>query len=386
MALDSTSQPLRHAARPLRRGCLRSRRGNTRQTSPIQLQILRSAVAHFVSARGSAATATANPFVTLRPRDALAMPRSSPHSLRRRLQNIFKQLASSTQQVPVSAELVVLLERLSQSATDCRPTAPSKSGSLTKSARLLIACIMMRLGATPAVCCSVPGQYRAHALQRRAADPLRSHHSFATSLSSTAATALAEMLIEPAADGGSHRTGCSSQTLDIRQHARVPPQPSLRSPLQPSGVVSIIDASAGFGPKQTAEVLDTFPHHRRAQAGILARSIRQYVISGATSADDVLHVLWLARLGGVHVEASRRRSWLQPVPLFDPSRPAKRAPAIMRKLWTSEALCAAFLKSWNRHQEVMSATPIQQRRRHDHQHMGDLQGHRALHEVARECK
>ena len=74
-----------------------------------------------------------NPFVTPEAtREALAMA----HVLllthyRRRLQNIFEQLASSTQQVPVSAELVALA-RIAISPSSALPARlPWKSASLT---------------------------------------------------------------------------------------------------------------------------------------------------------------------------------------------------------------------------------------------------------------
>ncbi len=73
-----------------------------------------------------------NPFVTPQAtRDALAMA----HSLllthyRRRLQNIFEQLASSTQQVPVSAELTACCIATSRSSAPPART-PSKNASPT---------------------------------------------------------------------------------------------------------------------------------------------------------------------------------------------------------------------------------------------------------------
>ncbi len=55
---------------------------------------------------------------------------------------------------------------------------------------------------------------------------------------------------------------------------------------------------------QSQEVLDTFRAIAELKRQYAPEAIRQYVISGATSAEDVLHVLWLARLGGVRVEAT----------------------------------------------------------------------------------
>jgi phosphoenolpyruvate carboxylase len=76
---------------------------------------------------------------------------------------------------------------------------------------------------------------------------------------------------------------------------------------------------------------------------------------------------------------------LQPVPLFESIEDLQNAPAIMRKLWTSEAY-APLLKSWNRQQEVMLGYS-------DSNKDGGMitstweiyKAHRALHEIAREC-
>jgi phosphoenolpyruvate carboxylase len=144
--------------------------------------------------------------------------------------------------------------------------------------------------------------------------------------------------------------------------------------------------------EQTAEVLDTFRTIAELKQTYAPESIRQYVISGATCAEDVLHVLWLARLGGVRVEATPpgannedANPGLQPVPLFESIEDLQNAPAIMRKLWTSEAY-APLLKSWSRQQEVMLGYS-------DSNKDGGMitstweiyKAHRALHEVAREC-
>jgi phosphoenolpyruvate carboxylase len=118
------------------------------------------------------------------------------------------------------------------------------------------------------------------------------------------------------------------------------------------------------------------------------------VISGATSAEDVLEVLWLARLGGVRVEASSDANdseqdqsdpGLMPVPLFETIEDLQHAPAICRQLWTSEAY-GPLLKSWGHRQEVMLGYS-------DSNKDGGMiastweifKAHRALHDVAREC-
>ena len=138
---------------------------------------------------------------------------------------------------------------------------------------------------------------------------------------------------------------------------------------------------------QTAEVIDTFRTIAELKQTYAPEAIRQYVISGATSAEDVLNVLWLARLGGVKVEADEATNdpGLQPVPLFESIEDLQNAPAIMRSLWTSEAY-QLLLESWGHRQEVMLGYS-------DSNKDGGMitstweiyKAHRDLHQVARTC-
>jgi phosphoenolpyruvate carboxylase len=328
-----------------------------------------------------------NPFVTPQAtREALSMA----HSLllthyRRRLQNIFEQLASSTQQVPVSAELTALLDRyLTQLRTAGQNALEERFPH--ESIRLLVACIMMRLGTTPQSSVPVPAN-PALTPYTRATDLLSDLTTLRTSLVENHGHRLAEMLIDPLVM--EVRTyGLHLQTLDIRQHARV----------HAAAIAEISawqsDQSLALPPalsEQTAEVLDTFRAIAELKQTYAPESIRQYIISGATSAEDVLHVLWLARLGGVRVEATPPGAHgdddpgLQPVPLFESIEDLQNAPAIMRELWTSEAY-QPLLKSWNHQQEVMLGYS-------DSNKDGGMitstweiyKAHRALHKVAREC-
>ncbi len=50
-------------------------------------------------------------------------------------------------------------------------------------------------------------------------------------------------------------------------------------------------------------MLETFRVVAEAKNGCSPEAIRQYVISGASTVDDVLAVVRLARLGGVRVKA-----------------------------------------------------------------------------------
>jgi phosphoenolpyruvate carboxylase len=325
-----------------------------------------------------------NPFVTPQAtREALAMA----HTLllthyRRRLQNIFEQLASSTQQVPVSTELAALLDRyLVQLRTAGQNALEARFRH--ESIRLLIACIMMRLGASPQSSVPLPPD-PALAPYPRAADLLGDLTILRTSLIENHGHRLAEMLLDPLLM--EVRTyGLHLQTLDIRQHARVHAAAIAEiSAWQPAKSTETLALPQALSP-QTAETLETFRTIAELKQIFAPESIRQYIISGATSAEDVLHVLWLARLGGVRVEAEGDDPGLQPVPLFESIEDLQNAPAIMRELWTSEAY-QPLLNSWNRQQEVMLGYS-------DSNKDGGMitstweiyKAHRALHIVAREC-
>jgi phosphoenolpyruvate carboxylase len=117
-------------------------------------------------------------------------------------------------------------------------------------------------------------------------------------------------------------------------------------------------------------------------------AIRSYVISGASSVEDILSVIWLARLGGVRVEASITEDdpGLMPVPLFESIEDLRNCPEVCRSLWTSNKY-APLLDSWGRRQEVMLGYS-------DSNKDGGMltsgweiyKAHRALHRVAEECK
>jgi len=103
-------------------------------------------------------------------------------------------------------------------------------------------------------------------------------------------------------------------------------------------------------------VLETFRVVAEVKQGCSPEAVRQYVISGASSADDVLAVIRLARLGGVTVEGAGEGHGtdpgLMPVPLFESIEDLRNAPAVCRELW-SRADYRKLLASWGDWQEIM---------------------------------
>ncbi|WP_263366654.1 phosphoenolpyruvate carboxylase [Edaphobacter bradus] len=329
-----------------------------------------------------------NPFVTPQTtREALAMA----HALllthyRRRLQNVFEQLGSSTQQVPVSDEVDKLLKHYLSQLRAAGQSALEERFHF-EYLRLLIACIMMRLGATPQSAVPLPLN-PALAPYTRAADLLSDLTVLRNSLVENRGQRLAELLIDPLLV--EVRTyGLHLQTLDIRQHARVHATAidEIAGCSDPAAEPTL-QLPPSLSP-QTAEVLETFRTIAELKLTYPPEAIRQYIISGATSAADVLNVIRLARIGGVRVEGSLDPGdsdpGLMPVPLFESIEDLQNAPDIMRALWSSEAY-QPLLASWRHNQEVMLGYS-------DSNKDGGMitstweiwKAHRALHEVASDC-
>jgi phosphoenolpyruvate carboxylase len=327
-----------------------------------------------------------NPFVTASTTaEAMSMARGllREHYLGQ-LSLLFEQLASSTRQAPISAALHA---RLEDYLAQLRSLGANTFGDRFphEAVRLHLACITLRLGGSPPTTMhrNLSLSNRATLPEYRSASELLDDLTLLRdSLAENLGERLAELYVDPLLI--TVRTfGLHLQTLDIRQHARVhavaveelsasTTSPEMATPLS----------------RETAEVLATF----RAIAELKQLepvAIRQYVISGASSAEDSLRVLWLARLGNVRVEGGdvdgRHDPGLQPVPLFESIEDLQQAPAICRELWSSE-LYKPLLKAWSGTQEVMLGYS-------DSNKDGGMiastweiwKAHRALHEVAREC-
>jgi phosphoenolpyruvate carboxylase len=330
-----------------------------------------------------------NPFVTSQTTtESLAMAQGLLlNHYRRRLQNVFEQLGSSTQQVPVSKELQALLDRYLNQLRAAGQTGLEERFHF-EYVRLLLACILMRLGATPQSAVPLPPKPALEPYSRKE-DLLADLSVLRSSLMENKGERLAQMLIDPLLI--EVRTyGLHLQTLDIRQHARVHTAAvaEIAGCTQANADPSELRLPAALS-SQTSEVLETFRAIAELKRKYPAEAISQYVISGATSAEDVLNVLWLARLGGVRVEASGEGEGadpgLQPVPLFESIEDLQNAAGIMRRLWSSEAF-QPLLKSWGHRQEIMLGYS-------DSNKDGGMitstweiwKAHRELHRVAADC-
>ncbi|MGP8260482.1 MAG: phosphoenolpyruvate carboxylase [Acidobacteriaceae bacterium] len=335
-----------------------------------------------------------NPFVTPRvTRSALAMAHSLLHAhYRRRLQNISDQLGSSTQQVPISPELAALLDGYMQQLRAAGQTALEQRFPF-ESVRLLVGCIMMRLGGAPQISVPPPSGPPLKLYSRAeefVADLMVLHSSLVQNRGRRLAQALIDPLLLEVRTYGLHL-----QALDIRQHARVHAA-AIAELAQTPGVLKKSSDNLTLPPAltaQTREVLNTFRAIAELKRVYVPEALPRYIISGATCAEDVLNVLWLARLAGVRVEGcggpdgcpDSSDPGLQPVPLFESIDDLRNAPAVCRQLWTSAAY-QPLLQSWNHQQEVMLGYS-------DSNKDGGMiastweiwKAHRALHQVAAEC-
>ena len=317
-----------------------------------------------------------NPYVTPEvTREALAMSREVLWThYRQRLIAAAQQVSSSTQQAPVTSALAdavnAYLQRMPSVAENLR------TRFLCEQSRLMLTCMMLRLGDDTTILKhsseGLPLYTTAHEMLH---DVLLLRDSLAANRGERIARSVFDPLIVEVRTYGLHL-----QTLDIRQHAKV----------HTAAIEELSawreDGSLPPAPSpMTAEVMDTFRTVAMVKRTGDPTTIRQYVISGATSAEDVLKTLWLARLGGVTAERHDGDPGLLIAPLFESIEDLENAPEICRELWTSETY-KPLLESWNRTQEVMLGYSDSNK---DGGMIASTWGiwkaHRALHDVARQC-
>ena len=307
-----------------------------------------------------------NPFVTPQvTRDAIQLARG--HALlyyQSRLEEIIDLVTTSGQQMPISAELRARLEAYIAQVHTPEAQLFGEQYEFEYYRRFVI-CVKARIQRTLDWYMVQPGQGSAglpftlyklsqsHDKLTQALAPYCAVQEFLddlevlrTSLAANRGLRIARTLVDPLILQA--RTfGLHLHTLDVRQHARLHAQ-ALKE--------AIADSSAPTLPgglsAETQSVLETFRVISEIKTGCSPEAIRQYVISGASSVDDVLAVVRLARLGGVTVEGAGTDPGLMPVPLFESIDDLRSAPAICRELWAREDY-RKLLASWDNWQEVM---------------------------------
>jgi phosphoenolpyruvate carboxylase len=315
-----------------------------------------------------------NPFVTPEmTRAAIRLARGHLLSYyQRRLDAIIDLLTTSAQQRPVSEEL---LKRLQGYVAQLHTPESQVFGAQYEFEyyRRFVLCLKARVQRTREETGQLPSNEMlpvmpytlAHGHDKLAqelpaygsqAEFLDDLETLRTSLAAHQGLRIARTLIDPLIL--QVRTfGLHLHTLDIRQHARVHAT-ALREAITDTVASSL---PAGLS-QQTSNALETFRVVAEMKQSCSPEAIRQYVISGAATVEDILAVVRLARLSGVTVEGAGGRSGaredsshdpgLMPVPLFESIEDLRNAPSVCRDLWARPDY-RRLLASWDNWQEVM---------------------------------
>ena len=172
--------------------------------------------------------------------------------------------------------------------------------------------------------------------------------------------------------------GFHLHTLDIRQHAKFHSEAIADLTAQPQQELAPPS-------ENTRLVLDTARAIADLKRRFPAEAIRSYIISGASSAEDVFNVVRLAAISGVQVEATDGDPGVMPVPLFESIEDLRACPKICRDLWSSRSY-ARLLDSWRRQQEIMLGYSDSNKDGGMLTSLWEIyKAHRELHRVAREC-
>jgi phosphoenolpyruvate carboxylase len=217
------------------------------------------------------------------------------------------------------------------------------------------------------------------------------------SLAANRGVRLAELIIDPLLR--KVRTfGFHLSTLDIRQHARMHAQALAEIETNVGASVSLLQGRHGSSPHEreartytggisasTQDILDTFREIAKLKKAYPCSAIRNYIISGAQSGDDVLAVTRLAAINDVQVAASGDDPGLMPVPLFESIEALRSSSEVMERIWRAPNY-QPLLDSWGRWQEVMLGYSDSNKDGGMLTSIWELyKAHRDLHRAARAC-
>lgn len=297
-----------------------------------------------------------------------------------RVQLIVDLLTPSVQRVGISA---ALREKLQSYESQLEHSGDSVASRFPHELnRRFALCMHLKLRAVQAELRS-PSPAQALPPYRTAQEFLDDLELLRASLMENKSPRLARTLIDPLIR--EVRTfGLHLHTLDIRQHARNHALALAELESLPASEASKEDFARPLS-TEAADVLDTFHAVARIQREEPPEMIQQYVISGATSAEDTWRVLHLARIHGISCMAGEGRPAIQVVPLYETIEDLRAAASICREVWTTPAY-QPILDSWGRRQEIMLGYSDSNKDGGMVTSTWELyKAHRALHQVAREC-
>jgi phosphoenolpyruvate carboxylase len=187
------------------------------------------------------------------------------------------------------------------------------------------------------------------------------------SLTSNRGTRLAVLMLDPLLRQlGAF--GFHLYALDIRQHAHIHQK-----------AVAALTSAQREEAGEARDVLVQLRGFAQLQRSHGPEAVSAYVISGTSSADDVLSLVWLADLCGVDL------SRFTPVPLFESIDSLRNSPAVCRAIWTNESY-SKLLDLRRGRQEVMLGYSDSNKDGGMLTSSWELyKAHAALHKVAEEC-
>jgi phosphoenolpyruvate carboxylase len=276
-----------------------------------------------------------NPFVTVEStREALERARNTilAHYISE-MERVMEQLSSSCHQVEVSEGFREKLRQYTASMGE-EPARLERISS-TELYRRFLSFVIVRLRQTRA------RDENAYSSASEFEADLRIIYR---SLEQNRGEDLATLLLDPL-KRNVRTFGFHLSALDIRQHAAVHKE-------QVSGIGLRASGKSSDGPSGAGDSVQVFQSIAEWKKAFPALAIRNYVISGAESAEDIDAVIKLASLGGVQLRAAGDDPGLMPVPLFESISSLRASAGIMEKVW-SEPGYRKLLDSWSGWQEVM---------------------------------
>ncbi len=281
-----------------------------------------------------------NPFVTVdSTREALERARNTilGHYISE-IEQVIEQLSSSCRQVDVSHAFQAKLDEYTAKFGD----EPARIGRLssTELYRRFLSLVIVRLRNTRD--CTQNGYGSS---EEFGSDLGLAYRSLLENHGDNLARLFLDPLLRRVRTFGFHLA-----TLDIRQHAGLHRYAAAGLALRASANDS--DAPVPSSSENAKVVTETFKAVAEWKSDFPKRSIRNYVISGVESEQDIFDVTRLAEFSGVRLAGSDGDPGLMPVPLFESIRALRAAAEVMEKVWSNPEY-RRLLDSWSGWQEVM---------------------------------